>query len=742
MALTSIQPQWDIGTSAFTAGGQLLGLIAAATQDDVQIAAVIAAEAIGSLMIVDPALIGQAVDALNKNKNFRVESIKLHLGLSKGGISGQLLQSSAALRTFLLISVLRRGMEAADIGHLLYEMLAKIRGANMPPVSSSQLQSFVQSLEGYCFKMWKQDNNAEQYASLVMENAAVQNGDTNSIFQPFQPDTAAKILLAAFEAIQKEEIEQLQFGRDSALWIIVILCWLFPHNVQVLDWKGYKLISSSISPAKVSIQLDSESLSWDMKFWYKTGEPSSFIHLPRSQTYDYIILPGFVPKEMMYVTLRTKFTSQQPELDIVGMLACALMRAAVRHGGLFRYKNERVEDEVLKRGLPHVAFRDVCSASFQSDLDDGLVSLGWPKGSIDLGYVEMIAECLVSQCSELILAMQLDHVLEKIDGLGITGNLLTADKRGLRNTSLMRLALSIAEILVTGAALEEFREFDVRRLLERRKFPIIIKMVASQSRRVEAEQYLKRAFASILADKYESVPHSILAASARGQVLFLRALLTDSLDTPRNAMEAFQIMNGAGDLRWRDTRQKLLFQLPDPPSFYTVPKHGMYQLDARDKAGLPLLKSLRNLKSTKARFSIRQGDELNTIHLRCMYPSTGDEYAQLLPALINWSCALRLSETSGVGHAELQRKCANSGLTELLLKDVAFDPLRSHPTWPQECRAIASYSGDDWSDILRFGTFDAKFLDCVVQDGASIYDCVLAAYERFGEGGWLIMADH
>ena len=57
MAITkTVSAQWDIGYSAFSLGGAALSLMKAAIVDDIQPAAIYAAEALGSIMLVDPKL--------------------------------------------------------------------------------------------------------------------------------------------------------------------------------------------------------------------------------------------------------------------------------------------------------------------------------------------------------------------------------------------------------------------------------------------------------------------------------------------------------------------------------------------------------------------------------------------------------------------------------------------------------------------------------------------------------------
>ena len=163
--------------------------------------------------------------------------------------------------------MLRLGLNAKGIGEVLFEMLSEIRGMDMLPVSAFQLESFVQSLEGYSLKMGTLKDNPVHYASLVIDCAAghEHRGDS-SFFNPIPPDTASKVLLAAFQAIRDEGIQHLELrGKALAVWIVTILCWLFPHAVRVLDWQGYEFISSTGQPSKISIILEYGIYDWKLQ---------------------------------------------------------------------------------------------------------------------------------------------------------------------------------------------------------------------------------------------------------------------------------------------------------------------------------------------------------------------------------------------------------------------------------------------------------------------------------------------
>lgn len=75
----AVSKQWDIGSSVFSLKGMALGLLRAATVDEVQPAAVLAAKALGSTLLVDSSLIEKAVDALVEAKAIASKTLKCNL---------------------------------------------------------------------------------------------------------------------------------------------------------------------------------------------------------------------------------------------------------------------------------------------------------------------------------------------------------------------------------------------------------------------------------------------------------------------------------------------------------------------------------------------------------------------------------------------------------------------------------------------------------------------------------------
>ena len=83
----SVSKQWDIGSSVLNFADKALGLLRAATVDNFQPAAVLAAEALGRTFIVDSSFIGTAVDALSRGKSYRIENVKMQLEISSGELA-------------------------------------------------------------------------------------------------------------------------------------------------------------------------------------------------------------------------------------------------------------------------------------------------------------------------------------------------------------------------------------------------------------------------------------------------------------------------------------------------------------------------------------------------------------------------------------------------------------------------------------------------------------------------------
>ena len=80
------QPSFEIGGNFFKSVGALRGLIAAASEDDVDTQAVLAVEHLGACIPVAPDRIAEAYDALGRHTSKRVDNLKAWIGITSGGL--------------------------------------------------------------------------------------------------------------------------------------------------------------------------------------------------------------------------------------------------------------------------------------------------------------------------------------------------------------------------------------------------------------------------------------------------------------------------------------------------------------------------------------------------------------------------------------------------------------------------------------------------------------------------------
>lgn len=201
----SISKQWDIGSSAFSITNVALGLVSAATVADVQPAAILAAEALGSTLIVDPTLI------LGGGKCYRIENVKLQLGISSEGLASELRKSTPFIRCFLLMSGLRLHLEAREIGELLYELLVQNGLLATTPISPAQLTTLTEALESNVMMSLAKEKVPLTYFTPLIEHLCSLSDPklAKHAFKPLNQDTAAELLCNSFLNLKSDNTQRV-----------------------------------------------------------------------------------------------------------------------------------------------------------------------------------------------------------------------------------------------------------------------------------------------------------------------------------------------------------------------------------------------------------------------------------------------------------------------------------------------------------------------------------------------------
>ena len=755
MALTPIQTQWDIGSSIFSASGKALELIRAATVDDVQPAAVYAVEALGSHMIVDPYLIGKAVDALGGSKSYRLHSIKLQFGISSGGISSQLRQSTAATKTFLLISVLKLHLPATDIADVLYEMLAQSRGLDTTPVSSTQLCTLIQSIEGHSVNLLSNEFAASKIISPIVENLALQNLNCPEYYMPVLPDEASQILLAIFTALRDSAVRQLKVtGQRSAIWFISILCWLCPKDVAVLNACGEVIVGNSAAKICLILRQGEGVDPWTLEHWYAADQLYSPIQVNFSDEYMRDSLPDMVSDEMVYSMSRLSVQASltKADLQIARILASGFLLAGLDHLWLTGYATRRKNQEERTGDL---CLRAICRPSFELELDPLFTAFGWPPSTNDRSHVAEISSYLGNKrFTSLIKPMErltwLD-VTRHLDSVELNGALDMENREKRKNGRIVNLALHVARLLLRQATQHSFTGYRQSPLLldvldDQNNLQIInpwplSALLSSYLSTVSATEYFNYTLHSLeTLDEYtmnrNMPPPSLLAFSFSGQVAFYRGLF----EIPKTPAEAFEIVVLPGSLKWKDSRRTHLREAPFsylPARSRKIETFSLYEENSLTSQCPSLM--INNHHP----FQISLRSDRAGIYLHCTQPSTGDISTAVSIALVAFALAARAKPSNRPLEDQLQ-DCISCNLRQLQFKKPGSSELRLNQQdldyAPSDARAIASYSGDPMADFMRFGTTDASALYCIVQGNASIYDCAVQANQLFGTS-WLIMSN-
>ena len=142
--------------------------------------------------------------------------------------------------------------------------------------------------------------------------------------------------------------------------------------------------------------------------------------------------------------------------------------------------------------------------------------------------------------------------------------------------------------------------------------------------------------------------------------------------------------------------------------------------------------SLRDCQPRKSFFLTSIANKI--IFLLWSGPAPTTNQASVCTALLRFATC-PTARPPGTSETALLKDCYSRGITQLELR--TFGALNVGAFCG---RGFASYSDDAMEDILRFGTWDAWNVPCLIQGHASLLDCVLQAEDIFGEN-WIIMAN-
>lgn len=224
----TLQLQWDVGKTIFDNLSSLRNLVAAAGLDDVQPQAVLAAEALGTGILINTKRFNDAIDALGGNESLRLSEIKATIGLSSGGLRMHMRQSSALVRFFALCASLKLCFIDDEVGSLIFNMLAESNLLAKVPASSTQLSSLVSQLSGHAEKIVPTDL-LEQIAQAVEQHQC-----KPGVYERFPITELARLFVELFEVLRDDSTRTVSLhGYCYSVWLSAALCWLLEDDVGI-----------------------------------------------------------------------------------------------------------------------------------------------------------------------------------------------------------------------------------------------------------------------------------------------------------------------------------------------------------------------------------------------------------------------------------------------------------------------------------------------------------------------------
>ena len=381
----SLQQQWDPTATTLNGIDRLTNLMRVATMDNVQPAALIAYQAIGTLFDVDSKLIGEAVDVLGGKKSFRIENLKIAIGISSGGVARHIRESTFEIRGFLLATGLRLHLQDEDVADLLFEILDQSGLLKRHPVSPAQLAQLVRHLDPFSSILLQSGTLVKNHVSMILNKIGglVPLRAPENIMGHLMP-SITRVLLSAFESAKSEEIQHVTIsGSYGALWVASILLWLLSDRASVhikplpeipytISLKGNRDLPEQClagdPTSKVRLRIIKRGYTgpqWEVREWFSvTDVRSEIIHIRRRQP-----PPPLYPTHSLTYGLYSTSLSAKDLLE-VAILVPAILRTAAYQVSLIDYPYK--QKQLLHK---------VCSLLWLEDLPRVMATFGWPMPS-------------------------------------------------------------------------------------------------------------------------------------------------------------------------------------------------------------------------------------------------------------------------------------------------------------------------------------------------------------------------
>ena len=351
-------------------------------------------ESIGAKMIVDPQLIGGAVTALKGNESVRFANMKLLVGIQSGGLVAKLRESSACVRTFLLLTALKAcSYDEQEISDILYQIMVTAGLLDQVAVAPRQLKDIVRALSGHAESM---------LPSVLAHNMDIVNAMSTSpiqctqiCWQKIAEKDIGKLLTNAFDAIQSDEYDCTELsGSVGSIRLANILLWLNPSEAGLFAGEdciyGSKHGKVKIMCSRPSLTVAKDDPGWSVKCWKALKTTTSVIKggVDNEEYIAHHTVSNLVPLASIRNFYADFFITSE-KLDQIGGFAAALLDCILEYGAFVHedLSQHTHNPDAFARGMKRrAALRQLWPRSFLNavkDQGEPWKSWGWNPGHFE-----------------------------------------------------------------------------------------------------------------------------------------------------------------------------------------------------------------------------------------------------------------------------------------------------------------------------------------------------------------------
>ncbi|KAF6795033.1 hypothetical protein CSOJ01_13520 [Colletotrichum sojae] len=378
------QAQWSVDNTIFKSVEVLLQLYQAARDDDIQSAAVMALEALGSGLMVSPERIDDGKAALGNVGSFeRLQDMLINIGVIPGGVAHFMRKTGTqCIAAFVLAASLKTILSDEQIGDVFYEMLVYQGLIQKPELrcSRDQLSKVISAISGYTDGIIPNATVTAVLDALQRSSNPSPRWMKSALAQP-GAKTLAKLLSALYSSLQKEDVEVIIVkGKTGCIAVASSLLWLQGDDVQIVA-DGRVITKPPTSPPKLSIQLNTTDSrmdgSWTVEEWRETTLVSSMVVIDTTSDRMPPALPSFVPAYAAKAALTAQYELDGNQGKQVGQIATALVLVAVERGLV-------TVGPSTPGGAPReVRLQNICQSAYLAKVIQCMDCYGWSNEEVE-----------------------------------------------------------------------------------------------------------------------------------------------------------------------------------------------------------------------------------------------------------------------------------------------------------------------------------------------------------------------